>query len=143
MKKSILCSVLLFLSFFISTAQQQPKNEKNDNGREKIKALYVAYITQELSLNESEAQKFWPVHEQFDAELKALNKQKDLSELEREEGQLNVRKKYSEKFEKIIGKERTNNFYRKDKEFRNKMIFQVQKHKMKNGDHGKKPKPEN
>ena len=38
--------------------------------RAKDQALYVAYITQQLSLTEDEAQRFWPVHKQFDDEIK-------------------------------------------------------------------------
>ena len=96
----------------------------NNNREQKIEALYIAYITKELSLTEAEAQKFWPVHAQYDAEIKAVNTS---NELERQQAQLNIKKKYQDRFSKIIGPERTNSFYIKDGEFRKKLIDRLRK----------------
>jgi hypothetical protein len=120
----------------VFTAQaQQPFNNNNEkenrkDEKQKIKALYAAYITQELKLDENDAEKFWPVQYQYSEEIKNTNKQCQLSELEREEATLNIRKKYNEKFSKIIGKERTDLFFKKDKEFRNKMVEVLKKKRM-------------
>lgn len=66
MKKNlILLSLFLFQGLFV-----QAQGEKN----EKIQALKVAFITQELELSSSEAQKFWPVYNDYDAALHRLNK---------------------------------------------------------------------
>ena len=43
-----------------------------ENKKEKIKALKIAYITKDLNLSSSEAEKFWPVYNSFD------DKQSDL-----------------------------------------------------------------
>lgn len=96
----------------------QPGN--NPNKEQKIQALYIAYMTKELNLTEAEAQKFWPVHAQYDAEIKAVKA--DASELDRQQAALNIKKKYQDRFSKIIGSQRTNDFYIKDGEFRKKMI---------------------
>lgn len=37
-----------------------------ENKKEKIKALKIAYITKDLNLSSSEAEKFWPVYNSFD-----------------------------------------------------------------------------
>ena len=37
-----------------------------DSKKEKIKALKIAYITKDLSLTTSEAEKFWPIYNAFD-----------------------------------------------------------------------------
>lgn len=37
-----------------------------ENNKEKIKALKIAYITKDLNLSSSEAEKFWPVYNSFD-----------------------------------------------------------------------------
>lgn len=55
MKKKILLSVLLL---FTVLSFGQDYKEK----REKIKALKVAYITEQLDLTTDEAQKFWPIY---------------------------------------------------------------------------------
>ncbi len=105
--------------------------ENNKRGKERIKALYIAFITQELNLNVEESEKFWPVHLQYDAELKNARKN-NLNELDKEESELLIRKKYVPKFSKIIGQERTNLFYKKDKEFRNKLVEKLKNQRMKN-----------
>jgi len=55
MKNKILALALL-LTTFLSFGQH------NKESREKIKALKVAYLTQELKLNAIEAQQFWPLY---------------------------------------------------------------------------------
>ncbi len=55
MKKTIILSVLLL---FTVLSFGQDFKEK----REKIKALKVAYITEQLDLTTEEAQKFWPIY---------------------------------------------------------------------------------
>jgi len=47
----------LILSLLISTSLFAQKFDK-----EKIKALKIAHITEQLDLTESEAQKFWPIY---------------------------------------------------------------------------------
>jgi len=126
--KKIIFYLVLAVSLFNIAHAQPSQNEKHIKGQQKIQALYIAYITQQLNLNESEAQKFWPVHTQFDTEIKAVNVKKS-TELEREEASLNVKKKYQDKFSKIIGADRTDDFYRKDMEFRRKMVDQLKKAK--------------
>lgn len=37
-----------------------------ENKKEKIKALKIAYITKDLNLSSTEAEKFWPVYNAFD-----------------------------------------------------------------------------
>jgi len=136
-----LITLLLITSAFIAQAQQ-PKPHKSDNPerkerKQKIKALYTEYMTRELQLNEGDAQKFWPVQEQYSAEIKAVNKQNQISELDKEEAILKVRRKYNEKFSKLIGKDRTDLFFKKDKEFRNKMVNELKKKKLEKNGGGK------
>lgn len=50
---------VLFLMFSITIYSQESKKEK-------IKALKIAYITKDLNLSSSEAEKFWPVYNTFD-----------------------------------------------------------------------------
>lgn len=126
---------LLFLFFMLSSQAQRrqgefEKSSERKENKQKIKALYAAYMTQELKLDDGDAQKFWPVQQQYSSEIKSIMKQLQISELEREEATLNIRKKYNEKFSKIIGKERTNLFFKKDKEFRNKLVVGLKKKKI-------------
>src|SRR5688572_11518246 len=107
----------IFLVLSSGVMAQPPQDGKRE---QKIQALYVAYITQELKLTEEEAQKFWPVHAQYDSEIRGVKN--EASELERQQAALNIKKKYQERFSKILGAQRTNDFYIKDGEFRKKLI---------------------
>lgn len=118
--KYLYCCVFSLISIF-SFAQQNNIKKNREAKKDKIKQLYIAYITQELNLNEEEAQRFWPVQIQYDKEVKE-NVKRDIPELEREEQILQIRKKYAVKFDKILGANRTDLFFKKDKEFRNKLI---------------------
>ena len=40
-----------------------------ERGKERIKAYRTAYITQELDLSSKEAEKFWPVYNEFDKKI--------------------------------------------------------------------------
>lgn len=63
MKKIILIA-LLFLSINVMA---QHKN------REHIKALKVSFITEKLDLSEKEAQKFWPIYNDFEKKISAIH----------------------------------------------------------------------
>lgn len=108
---------LFLLTGFATQAQSQPDDNRKED---KIQALYIAYITRELNLSEDEAQKFWPIHAQYDSELKSVSL--DMPELERQQATLNIKKKYQERFTRVLGPARTNNFFQKDGEFRKKLI---------------------
>lgn len=121
--KKIFTALLIFFSATLTTFAQPGKERGDGVGRQKIEALYIAYITRELNLTETEAQKFWPVHTQYDNELRAMKG--DASELEKQQNILNVKKKYESRFHQIIGADRTNDFFRKDAEFRKRLVDRI------------------
>jgi hypothetical protein len=123
--KHILLYLFIFIgSFGVANAQAGGDND-GPKREQKIQALYIAYVSQELKLTEDEAQKFWPVHTQYDAEIKAVSM--DLNEIDRQQAVLNIKKKYQDRFIKIIGADRTNTFFKTDAEFRKKMIDRLKK----------------
>ena len=121
MKKYLLVLTFLLGSFSAAFAQEGDDLTK----QEKIQALYVAYVTQQLQFTPEEAQKFWPVHAQFASELKTVKT--DLPELEKQQAYLNIKKKYQENFNRIIGVNRCERFFRMDGEFKRKLMDRVQK----------------
>lgn len=126
--KKILFIVSLVLGSISTVFAQDPGDDAGKG--QKIQALYVAYITQQLKLTESEAQKFWPVHSQYDAEIKAIGL--GGNELDRQQSILNIKKKYQDRFSKIIGADRTNDFYKTDSEFRKRMVERLKKLRQQN-----------
>ncbi|MFH6994381.1 sensor of ECF-type sigma factor [Flavobacterium sp. FlaQc-48] len=62
MKIKNILPIILFLVSFSFYAQ----GGKNDEKREKIKAYKVSFLTTELELTPTEAEKFWPVYNAYD-----------------------------------------------------------------------------
>lgn len=60
---------ILLLAFSLHSFSQD--NER----RERIKALKVAYITEQLELTTAEAQKFWPLYNAFEEQEQKLRKE--------------------------------------------------------------------
>ena len=142
--KTITKTAWIFLSLMISTAAfgQGPGDDKEKD--DKIEALKVGFITKELSLTASEAEKFWPLynemegkmkeirqscrkinHEMRDSEDKISNEdaKKKLNTLfENDQKELDLKKEYSEKFIKIIGEKRTLKLLSLEHEFRRVLL---------------------
>ncbi|RTY95181.1 sensor of ECF-type sigma factor [Flavobacterium sp. GT3R68] len=72
MKLKNILLILLLLVSFSSFAQGGRMRGK----KEQVKALKVAFLTNELSLSTAEAEKFWPVYNAFDDKQFELRHQK-------------------------------------------------------------------
>jgi hypothetical protein len=109
-----------------------------------IEAIKVAYITKELNLSAEEAQKFWPVHNAYMAELKKARQENKSAELAFEEQALSIRKKYNNDFKKILNAEdRVNTVFKLDRNFNDMMRQEMMKRGMKpKGPDGKPDRPE-
>lgn len=70
--------LLTFIATFFLCA-----NIVAQKNKEKIKALKISFLTQELNLSSKEAQKFWPIYNEHEKNLENL----------RNEGGLEIRKK--------------------------------------------------
>jgi len=66
MKKSIITLFILFLS--VASFSQNDRQEKED----KIKALKIAYLTENLDLSTTEAQKFWPIYNTYEEQQQSV-----------------------------------------------------------------------
>ena len=119
MKKYLLILIISLGCFSLVKAQEADAAKR----AEKIQALKTAFITQKLKLTPEEAQKFWPVYSQYESERnKILGDNSNPDVLGNEEKILNIRKKYRPEFEKVLGKPRMNEFFKKEQEFRGKLM---------------------
>lgn len=129
MKKLQFFLVLLLISCFAFSQVQKPGNpEVRAAELKKIQAMEVAFITKELNLSPDEAQKFWPVFNQYRNELRSVateNKQND--HLERQQKMLDLRKKYREDFSKVMNQERANKVFGAEDEFKSLVRREFQK----------------
>ena len=112
MKKILLLTLfLLNINYF---CYSQVENRRNN-----IEAIQIAYLTRELSLSVEEAQKFWPVYNDYKDELLTVRKEARNDEVLFEEKVLNIRKKYKTDFKKVLGTDkRVNQVFVAEKSFR-------------------------
>lgn len=110
---------------------------------QEIKAQKTAFLTQRLDLSPAEAEKFWPLYNQFDKELdanrkemradhKAMKKDTDPTEAEASaaidkemagrQKELDIRKKYAADFKKTIGSVKTLKLGKAERDFRKELI---------------------
>jgi polyphosphate kinase len=114
MKRNIIYGCLLFI-LSINMLQAQERRSKE----ERIHALKVAFITEELNLTPEQSQGFWPLYNELQKKLKELRKSRikrlnldDLSDAELEtllenhlkveEEKVALNRAYVQKFKKVI-----------------------------------------
>jgi hypothetical protein len=68
LNNTILVLILVFSGISLSAQGPGP-------GRERIKTLKIAYLTEQLSLSSKEAQKFWPVYNAHEEKLEEFRMQ--------------------------------------------------------------------
>ena len=93
-----------------------------DGEGSRIEALKIAYLTKKLNLSPQEAQRFWPIYNNYASELRqARTEQRNnkTSEIDTEEKILNIRKKYNKEFSGALNADKVNAFFRSEKEFGN------------------------
>lgn len=139
MKKAIIFSLLL-ITATVGFTQGPPGPPPVDE--EKIEALRIAFLTRYLDLSAEEAQKFWPVYNKMQGEIKViLDKEKDLREgkkidkmtdeeltkmindhFDNEQKLLDIKKKYAEEFKKVLVLKKVALLADAENEFRREMI---------------------
>jgi hypothetical protein len=136
MKKVMFFLIMLFAGMGAVNAQA-PQDGDAAKQQERLQSLYVAFITQKLELTAAEAQTFWPLHNEFNNEVKGVDA--NIPELDREQKILDIKKKYEPKFHKILlDAKRVDRLFRLHGEFRKKLI---ERHiRMKKGEQQQRPK---
>lgn len=128
MKKYLLIILALVGSVLFANAQKE-----NGQRSEKIQALKIAFITQKLHLTSAEAEKFWPVYNEYTNEIRNLRlNNKDGDVLGNEQRLLDIRKKYKPAFENILGPQRVNDLFNAEREFRNVLIKRLKEQRQQN-----------
>ena len=106
-------------SMGITLAQEEGKDKPGNQDGGKLKAYQIAFFTNRLKLTPDEAQRFWPIFNQYESEIRTNRIQnRQATEIEREEKEIVIRKKYFEQFSQVLNKERADRVFKCDKEFR-------------------------
>ncbi len=133
--KKIFFVLTVFLGLSVIALSQEGDSGKDNGG--KIEALKIAYLTKKLNLSTEEAQRFWPIYNKYAEEMRKvrvdarLNKEK---EIDMEEKLLVIRKKYNGEFAKALSSEKTNSFFRAEKEFSNFLQKELMERRQQNLD---------
>ncbi|MDD5509034.1 MAG: hypothetical protein PHD25_12050 [Bacteroidales bacterium] len=150
MKRSILNAIagLLLISFFFTYQQTfaQP-GEKSDKPREVIQAHKIAFITDRLDLTPDEAQRFWPVYNEYQDKREMVQKEMfkdfdirdmDIDALTDEQATeiadnqiikaqklLDVQKEYHIHFKEVLSGKKVLKLYQAEKEFQHELLRKI------------------
>ncbi|MBL0357636.1 MAG: hypothetical protein IPP72_12480 [Chitinophagaceae bacterium] len=123
--------IILSLMCIVAVAHaQEAEPDLSEKKQQDIQALKVAFITKELELTPDEAQKFWPVYNQYEKEVGEASKNTP-DVIAKEQKVLDVKKKYQGHFGKILGPQRVNRMYGVEGRFNKLLIKAFQRQQMK------------
>ncbi len=148
MKTALLTLVTIIGFTGTSIAQPGPKHEEK---KEKVEAMKIGFITQQMNLTPEEAQKFWPVYNQMNNEIENLRKERQLSrenvkdnfetmtdpefeklindELASRQKEFDIQKKYVAQFKAVVSIKKVAQFYRAEEQFKRKLLEKIQEKK--------------
>jgi hypothetical protein len=138
--KRILLILLIALGASVVTVAQDDDGKEGAGSR--IEALKIAYLTKKLNLSTDEAQKFWPIYNQYVGEIRRTRidaRQNKEGEINTEEKILNIRKKYNGEFGKALTSEKVNTFFKAEKEFGTGVQKELMERRMQRMENRKQP----
>jgi len=147
------------LRFFMSLLLLMPVAvfAQDQDRKDKIETMHIAYLSEKLNLTSTEAEKFWPIYNQYKAGRDQLRKQRmdnveavkkaggvdnmsdaevqkliaDETDLETRE--LELRKEYVTKFQQAIPTRKVAKFFIAEDEFKRYLLNQLRKRREQNG----------
>lgn len=125
----------------------EKRKKKRDRVEVKLETKRIGFITKELDLSSDEAQKFWPIYNEFQKKMKSLKEQngakrkkidwenisdEDASQLltdvlEREQAELDLKIRYFKQMESAIPTTKIAKLYIVEKQFKREVLDYVKK----------------
>lgn len=90
-----------------------------------LPVLKHVFITKRLQLTPEEAQKFWPIYNQYDNDMQKVELQNKHA-IPKQKALLDIEKKYLAPFQKVIGPNRANTLFDVESDFRAILIRSLQ-----------------
>lgn len=139
-----------------SFAQDGPRLTKEERA-ERIKAEKIAFISTQLELNSTEAEKFWPIYNEYESKIEAAHKSqkqnmkklRQIDELNDDEAyeltkailedegkQVEIRKEYLGRFATVLSQKKAAKVYMAEEKFKRELLK-----KIKNGEQPRKQGP--
>lgn len=142
--RTLLAVLMLSSTYFVSAQDDDLPAQPSEQKVKEIKAQKSAYITGKLGLSPEQAQSFWPVYNQFDAEREKLRStlRESMKEAKRQgtamseaqasellekglasrQRELDLEKTYNEKFKKAIGAVKTLELHKAERDFNKELL---------------------
>lgn len=139
------------IRFFLSFLMILPLAIFAQDRKDKIETMHIAYLSQKLNLTSAEAEKFWPIYNQYKAGQDQLRKQRmanvesvknaggvdNMSDAEVEKlltaetdfesRELDLRKEYVTKFQQVIPTRKVAKFFIAEDEFKRYLLNELRK----------------
>lgn len=145
MKRHTFHLSLFFVLLLVNTATgfAQSRHEQREEKKEKIQALKIAFISNELNLTTEEAQVFWPIYNAYEKEIDAVRKERrtyhkelrkddnlspersyQLAEsiFNTEKKESNIRLNYLAKFSTVLGKKKAVKVFTAEERFKHELL---------------------
>ena len=124
--------------------QKEKRNERQDERRENIETMKIGFITQKLDLTPEEAERFWPVYNQYNNKIQEIRKKRrqdnrdtkqkfdEMSDKEVEaavdneiifrQKELDVQKEYHSKFKTVLPIKKVAKLYAAEEQFKMELL---------------------
>ncbi len=135
--------LLLITILMLSVTLQLSSQERREKARERMESKKIAYLSDKLELTPGEAQVFWPLYNEYNAELKKERKDRRENnleiitddeaskmidkQLEYQQRELDIKKEYVEKIKSTIGAKKALMLWRYERKFKEDMIRQIKR----------------
>ncbi|MBU3676631.1 MAG: hypothetical protein FGM54_05555 [Chitinophagaceae bacterium] len=143
MKQIFLVGMFLLNTSLVFAQMKQnnmPGNlEQREARREKMESMKIAHIASKLNLEPKTAETFWPMYNQYENEMRAVlqearAKRQDNSldvndMLDKEQKALDIKKKYTAQFSKVLRPEQVSALFQAEKEFRMMLMRKARENK--------------
>jgi uncharacterized protein YcbX len=133
MLRTIIIAAICLLSFgYTATAQGDPQ----------LKSIKVALLTERMNLSTEQSEKFWPVYNRYESEMKVVwremrqlrekgdggNSKHTVERLQQlEEERVKIRGKYKDAFLRVISADQLASMYAAESEFKKMLVDRLKK----------------
>lgn len=134
MKRYFLTFIILLLTIGFTFAQSKKTRFQQ------IEAAKIAYITKHLELSPAEAQKFFPIYNEYREEIQKITyelrgeqgnlRRQSLHGLEYDSKILECKKKYRNRFATVISASKASRFFEVEREFRQALFKELENRKL-------------
>jgi len=159
----VFCATLGFAQKGNPEAKKEKRMERQNERKEDIETLKIGFLTKKLDLTPEEAQRFWPVYNQFNDKMQDIRKKRrednkeakqkfeELSDKEVElavdnemasrQKELDIQKEYHAKFKSVLPIKKVARLYNAEEQFKMELLNKLKDRKDPPPPHGPEGPP--